>query len=131
MNSTAVEGSIRAIISSLVAIKPDWVDIPSWICDSNINPVIVDGNVISRTLQHSTWCILIRQPYLHSSGAQPVRVHIIHEHGHITSTLMLPIYMCEPYGADYNKDEMTPYPIYSSDVRRVRVRYSDGTMIFT
>ena len=74
----------------------------------------MDGKVISRELCEGDWCILVNKTCIWEGFIQPYSVMILDDEIP-SSTLSFPIYMCGPYGANYDDDEMTMYPVYSSE----------------
>ena len=86
----------------------------SLVCQHNF---VVDGKVISRELREGDWFILFRKTFLYTGGIKPDRVNIL-DNLIPSSTLSLPIYMCGPYGYNYDGCERMMNPLYSRELVR-------------
>ena len=73
--------------------------------------MVVGGKVISRELRERDRYILVRKLCLWTGGIQPARMNI-RDNEIPSSTLSLTIYMCGPYGANYDGEEMMMYSVY-------------------
>ena len=77
----------------------------------------VDDKVVSRYLHEEYWFKLFRQSFLYTGVIKPARVKIL-DNVIPSSTLSLPIYMCGPYGSNYDGYERLLYKLYSRELVR-------------
>ena len=123
MSSMCVEGSIKMVISVGYNGDEGCVSIPSMIADNVLIPELINGTVRYTHVTDLSMAILIRQPCLWSGGVQPVTVRVTAPiivscngyHWDVNCTIRLPPDMCKPYGADFDGDEMTLFPIKSNN----------------
>lgn len=119
MSSLCVEGTIKMVISVGYNGDEGSVSIPSIIAENVLIPECVNGIVQYSHVNDLDMAILIRQPCLWSGGTQPVVVRVTppiimscqEHHWDVNYTMRLPPDMCRPFGADFDGDEMTLFPL--------------------
>ncbi len=137
MSSMCVEGSIKMVISVGYNGDEGCISIPSVIADNVFVPELVNGIVQYTHVNDLRMGIRIGQPCLWSGGEQPVIVKVTPPiivgcegyHWDVNYTIRLPPDMCKPYGADFDGDEMTLFPIKDkkslNECKKFQWNYSD------
>ena len=117
MNSMAVEGSMKMVISLMPHQEESTVYIPQHIASSIRVPYVHNGIVCTCGIQDGDYGILLRQPVLWHGGIRGCRICVLQDetsnHGgyNVLSSMGLPISMCSSFGADFDGDEMTLFPV--------------------
>ena len=127
-----IEGSLKMVISIGTSGREGEIEVPSFVASTMLVPDTSSDRVIYRHLRNNDWGLLVRQPCLWSGGIQPVRVRItnpkpIEVDGgswDFNCSMKLPPGMCTQYGADFDGDEMTFFPITRRESINECIRFS-------
>jgi hypothetical protein len=119
-NRACIEGTLKMVISVGQHGHEGSISIPSFVAKSMCIPDLSGRYTKYRTLKDGDYGLLVRQPCLWSGGLQPVRIVITDDvlidigndqMWNTNCTIKLPPGMCDPYGADFDGDEMTLFPV--------------------
>lgn len=119
MNSIAIEGSLKMVISPSQHNDESIVYIPSHIAKAVRIPSVRNGIVQASCVEDGDYGILVRQPVLWHGGIRSCKIRVVEEPANVqynwsvTSSMMLPISMCSSFAADFDGDEMTLFPVKS------------------
>lgn len=119
MNSIVVEGSLKMVISPTSHSLDSIVYIPQHIAESTKVPDIINGVVTESCVNDGDYGILVRQPVLWHGGIRPCKIRVIPYEANTSKkwdsncSMKLPISMCSTFGADFDGDEMSLFPVKS------------------
>lgn len=119
INSVNIDGSMKMVISPSPDSSSNEVLVPSSLCAHFIIPAVRDGKVVYERLVEGNSAILTRQPVLWLGGVRPVTVipteKMLVQAGEyewdVNWSMRIPAQMCWSYGADFDGDEMTLFPV--------------------
>ncbi len=117
MNSITVEGSLKMVISPRPHNDESTVYIPQHIANAMRVPEVVNGRVVACPVRDGDYGILVRQPVLWHGGIRPCVIRVTPNTAHTPETwdvdcsMGLPISMCSTFGADFDGDEMSLFPV--------------------
>ena len=134
MNSIAVEGSLKMVISPAPHSNESQVYVPHHIANSTKVPHVENGVVVSSSIKDGDYGILVRQPVLWHGGIRSCKIRVLNEgesnstRQDVESSMKFPISMCSSFAADFDGDEMSLFPVKSpAAIKECKVALWDNT----